>query len=232
MTLIDQKISNISVIIPCRNEEANIAKAIQSAAPEAFEIIVVDSGNDSSARIASQLGCNVLTAPPGRASQMNAGATAASGEILLFLHSDTVLPTGYSVQINKILRHPNCACGAFQLHINQSGLAIRLIELCTNIRAKLFSMPYGDQAIFIHKSLFDSVGGYRDVPFLEDVLLIKTMQRRGTITLAKQKVTTSGRRWQRDGVLKTTLTNRLIMLGFLLGASPERLQHCYRITKK
>lgn len=232
MTLTDQKTSNISVIIPCLNEEAHIAKTIKSAQAGALEIIVVDGGSDSSADIARQLNCTVLPCQPGRAVQMNAGAQAASGETLLFLHSDTILPNGFAEQIDKTLQQSNTVCGAFKLHINQPGAAFRIIETSTNIRAKIFSMPYGDQAIFVNKSQFDSVGGYRNVPFLEDVMLIKAMRTRGKIAIIDHQVNTSGRRWKRDGVIQTTLTNRLIMLGFLLGVSPERLQHWYGITKK
>jgi rSAM/selenodomain-associated transferase 2 len=232
MTLTATKITNISVIIPTRNEEVNIAKTIISARAEAFEVIVVDSGSDKTAEIARQLECQVITAPEGRASQMNVGGRAATGEILLFLHGDTLLPKHFSREVHKLLNKPQIVCGAFGLHLDQPGIAARIIEFFTNIRAKLFGMPYGDQAIFMYKSLFNSVNGYEDVSFLEDVLLVKTMKTYGKIAISGHKVSTSGRRWQKRGIVITSLINRLIILGFLLGFSPKRLQNWYGIGKK
>lgn len=232
MTSTDQKTSNISVIIPARNEAAHIAESITSVSAEAREIIVVDCGSDASADIARHLGCLVITAKAGRASQMNIGARAASGEILLFLHADTTLYQGFSTEIASVLDQPNVVCGAFQLHLDQPGCAYRFLELATNLRATLSKAPYGDQAIFTRASYFHKINGYDDVPFLEDVLLIKAMKRIGKIGFAKGKVCSSGRRWQDQGIVRTTLTNRIIMLGFLLGASPQRLKKWYRIGKK
>jgi hypothetical protein len=163
---------------------------------------------------------------------MNAGSRAATGEILLFLHGDTLLPQQFAAEVHKLLSKPQVVCGAFGLHIDQPGLAASTIEFFTNIRAKLFSMPYGDQAIFMYKSLFNSVNGYRDVFFLEDVLLVKALKTRGKIAISDQKVSTSGRRWQKRGMVRTTLINRFIILGFLLGVSPKRLQGWYGISKK
>jgi len=232
MTLADQKIPTISVVIPTLNEEAHIAKSINSAKSEAFEVIVVDSGSDKTADIAQQLECKVITASQGRASQMNAGGREAAGEILLFLHGDTVLPQQFSTEVHKLLSTPQIACGAFGLHIDQPGITVRIIEFCTNIRAKLFSMPYGDQAIFMYKSLFNTVNGYDDVSFLEDVMLVNAIKNHGKIAISDHKVSTSGRRWQKRGIVRTTMINRLIILGFLLGASPKRLDKWYRIGKK
>jgi len=234
MTLTARKTLSISVIIPALNEADNIAKTIQRAAsPATREIIVVDGGSqDSTKHIASSCGAKVYQSPPGRAHQMNFGARKASGDIFLFLHSDTLLPEKFYLQINKVVNQPDTAAGAFLFKLDISGPGPRLIEFFTNLRSRFWQLPYGDQAIFTTHQNFNTVGGYPEVPILEDVLLIKKLKKLGGIKTTSKAVITSGRRWQKLGLVKTTLINQKIMLGHLFGLSPQFLKSWYRIGEK
>lgn len=234
MTSIARKISAISVIIPALNEAADIGRTVSGAlAAGATEVIVVDGGSrDRTVAVCRALGVRVLASKPGRAKQMNAGARAAQGDILLFLHADTLLPHNFTTEVRRTCSNKNIAAGAFQLRIDQPGWGLRCIEAAANLRATLLRMPYGDQAIFLTGRMFEAVGGYEEVPLLEDVLLVNQLRKAGRIKISKAAVTTSARRWRRLGIFKTTLVNQLIMAAYLLGVSPQRLQHWYRIGKK
>lgn len=230
----DRKISSISIIIPTLNEAASLARTIAAARQGAVrEILVVDGGStDGTREIARQLGACLIDAAPGRAWQMNAAAASAQGEILLFLHADTLLPPGFAAQATEMLTRPGIAAGAFALAINLPGPGIRALEKLANLRASFLQMPYGDQAIFLYRQTFHRVGGYPCEPILEDVLLIKALKRFGRIGITSSAVLTSGRRWQRLGLLKTTLINQGIMAGYLLGVPPQRLQGWYGVAQK
>jgi len=234
MTSTARKISPITIIIPTRNEAEAIATVVERAQHRAVqEIIVVDCGStDATREIASQLGAQVVASTPGRARQMNAGALKAQGDILLFLHADTLLPPDFVDQITAILTRPGTVAGAFSLAIDLPGIALRLVEKAANFRATALQLPYGDQAIFLYRQKFIDVGGYPDEPILEDVLLIRRLKKTGRIGIATSAVVTSGRRWRSLGVIKTSLINQAILLGQLFGISPKRLQGWYRIAQK
>lgn len=234
MTLTARKISSISIIIPTFNEAENIRATVGRAQNSAVrEIIVVDCGStDSTTEIASQLGAQVISSTSGRAKQMNAGAQKATGEILLFLHADTLLPPDFAAQACKILASPGVAAGAFSLAIDLSGAALRVVECAANFRANVLQMPYGDQGLFLYRQKFMEVKGYPDEPILEDLLLIHRLKKTGRIGIAPSAALTSGRRWQRLGVIKTSLINQAILLGYLFGVSAQRLQGWYRIAQK
>ncbi len=234
MTSTDRKISPISIIIPTRNEAENIAATIDRAKHGAVqEIIVVDCGStDATKEIAVQLGARIISSTSGRARQMSVGAAEAHGEILLFLHADTLLPPDFAAQASEILARPGIVAGAFSLAIDLPGAAIRLVEKAANFRAHFLQMPYGDQAIFLYRQKFIEIGGYPDEPILEDLLLIHRLKKSGRIGITTSAVLTSGRRWQRLGIVKTALLNQGILLGHLVGISPQRLQGWYRIAQK
>ncbi len=234
MTSTDLKTSPISIIIPTLNEAVHIAATIARVRVEGVgEILLVDGGStDGTAEIARRAGVRVIAAAPGRARQMNAGAAVARGEILLFLHGDTLLPLGFPGLVSEVLQRPGIVAGAFALAIDLPGVAVRLIERLANVRSSLLSLPYGDQAIFLTRRRFLESGGYPEEPILEDVLLIRRLKKFGRIGIAPAPVLTSGRRWQRLGVLKTTLINQGILLGYLAGISPQRLQGWYGIAKE
>ena len=234
MTSTDHKISPISIIIPTLNEATTIRATLDAVQQCAvLEIIVVDGNStDGTREIASQLGAQVLVSTAGRAVQMNAGAAAAKGEILLFLHADTLLPNDFTTQVTTILTRPGITAGAFALAIDLPGIAFRLLEKAVAFRSTFLQMPYGDQAFFLYRQKFLEIGGYPEQPILEDVLFLKRLKESGRIGIAVSPALTSGRRWQGLGLIKTTLINQGIMLGYLLGISPQRLQHWYRITQK
>jgi rSAM/selenodomain-associated transferase 2 len=164
----------------------------------------------------------------GRAYQMNAGAAIAKGDILLFLHVDTQLPANYQSLIYKTLSSSQVIAGAFELAIDSQAKSFRLIETMVNLRSRLLSLPYGDQAIFLNKSTFEKIGGYRNLAIMEDFELIQRLKRHGKIVITSAAVLTSPRRWQQLGVWQTTAINQLIILGYYLGISPTKLRNFYR----
>ncbi len=215
----------ISVIIAARNEQDHIAAAIASARDRHdAEIIVVDGGSDDRTRdIAVAMGAQVLESPPGRAVQMNRGARAAIGDVLLFLHGDTALPPGYAVDVRAALRRPGVAAGAFRLVIDGSGRRFRMVEFMANLRSRLLGLPYGDQALFVRRDAFFSSGEFRRMPVMEDYEWIRRTRRRGKIALASSSVVTSARRWQQCGTLRLTIAHQKMILAYHLGICPERL---------
>ncbi|WP_341529246.1 TIGR04283 family arsenosugar biosynthesis glycosyltransferase [Nostoc sp. UHCC 0302] len=229
----DTSAVRISIIIPTLNEARNIKEAITTTQPSTnIEVIVVDGGSqDSTVEIVQSLGIKIISSSPGRAAQMNAGAVAASGYILLFLHADTRLPTGFDVMIRTAIQKPSIVAGAFKLRIDASLLSLRWVELGVNWRSQFCQMPYGDQAIFLTKQVFQQVGGFPDLPIMEDFELIRRLRRTGRIVILPVAVVTSARRWLQKGVLKTTLLNQIVITAYLLGVSPQRIRSWYRREK-
>jgi len=219
----------ISIVIPARNEEKMLKAALVYLSEyPALEVVVVDGGSsDRTVAIAESFGVQVITAQPGRARQMNAGAAAAIGDILLFLHADTRLPDDFVAQIQQVLTTPGTIAGAFRLQIAGDRPGLRWVERGVNWRSRYLQLPYGDQAIFLKAETFRQVGGFLDLPIMEDFELVRRLGRQGKVTIAAAAVLTSGRRWQKLGVLKTTLINQLTIAGYLLGVSPTRLANWY-----
>ena len=220
----------ISIIIPVMNEAATIARTISHlAGGDHLEVIVVDGGStDETAELAGSRGAKVIHSNPGKAVQMNAGAAAAVGDILVFLHADTLLPGGFSDQIVSSLNQKNVAAGAFQLSIDSNAAGLRIIEHVANWRSRLLRLPYGDQALFMKKSLFEEIGGFPNLPIMEDYILVRRLKRKGKIFIVPAAVVTSPRRWLHLGIFKTWLTNQLIVIAYYLGATPEQLTRLYR----
>jgi len=216
-------------VIPALNEAETIGLALASTqSSDGIECIVVDGGSqDETPEIAQSSGTQVLHSPPGRARQMNAGARAAQGEFLVFLHADTRLPVGFADHVRRILRTPDVAAGAFQLKIAGPSPRLRLIEAVANWRSRYLNMPYGDQAIFLRTKLFHQAGGFPELPIMEDFQLVRQMRHRGRIVVAPAAVLTSRRRWEKVGPLRVTLINQVVILGFLLGVDPARLAGWY-----
>ena len=225
----------ISIIIPVLNEAGIIRSTLQKLQRQSnlksfdLEIILVDGGSkDNTVNIARDLGVEVITATGGRSAQMNAGANIAGGNILLFLHVDTQLPPDFDSLVKQALDRPSVIAGAFELAIDGEEKSLRLVEILVKLRSRLFSLPYGDQAIFITKQDFIEVGGFANLPIMEDFELIQRLKRRGKIAIAPATVTTSGRRWQKLGVGQTTIINQLVIAGYYLGVSPAKLSKFYR----
>jgi rSAM/selenodomain-associated transferase 2 len=224
----------ISVVIPVLREQGLINGAIQRirglTSGGTAEIIVVDGGteaetlavirDDEVKRIASERG---------RGKQMNKGAAAAKGDVLLFLHVDTQLPPDALRRIIALMDETRFSAGAFDLGISALGLSYRIIEKAASLRSRLTGIPYGDQAIFIRRNYFMSLGGYKELPIMEDVNLMRRIRRGGgRIGFIREKVRTSARRWEKEGVVRCTCRNWIIMALYLLGVPPERLAAWYR----
>lgn len=223
----------VSVIIPVLHEQAVINAAIAHlraiGSDEMEEIVVVDGDPDADTlKGIEDGGVRRLAAGAGRGVQMNAGAAVAQGDILLFLHADTRLPARAFRMIAGCLEGERFVGGAFDLGIGSAGLAFRVIEKVATLRSRLTRIPYGDQAIFVKRDYFRRIGGYGEMPLMEDVDLMRRIKREGrAIFIIPEKVSTSGRRWSREGVVRCTVRNWTIMLLYLAGFSPERLARRY-----
>ncbi len=229
---------DISVIIPVLNEGSGINQTIKKLDDNKFsgifEIIVVDGSRDGNTiNCIDTLDCNKnvikLSSLPGRGCQMNAGASRALGETLLFLHSDTVLPDNGLESIQSVMENQSIKAGAFDLSINAVGVAYRIIERTASLRSRLTRIPYGDQAIFIQKKYFFDIGQYRKIPIMEDVdLMLKIKKAKGRIQFLNTRISTSARRWEKEGAIYCTLRNWTILTLYFLGISPEKLAAFYK----
>lgn len=229
--------TGISVIIPVLHERDRINRLIehlrQQESPVPLEIIVVDgsvSGDTLQAIDAHDI-IKVHTGK-GRGLQMNKGAQGAQGEILLFLHADTLLPDNGIRKIVNVMEKGQCMVGAFDLGIETDHWLVCLTQYTASIRSRITRLPYGDQAIFIRKDLFQTMGGYREIPLMEDVELMNRIKKAGrTICFIPDRVTTSGRRWNEEGPYYATFRNWLLITLYCMGASPSWLARFYRFTK-
>jgi rSAM/selenodomain-associated transferase 2 len=223
----------ISVIIPTLNE-AEYIEGTLAPFPGTVDVetLVVDGGShDGTQQISEAHGCRVLTTLPNRAVQMNAGAAAAIGEILLFLHADTRLPEHFDDYVRHTLSTPTVIAGAFRLRIAAAGRALRLIEWGVSLRCRWLQMPYGDQGLFLWADTFRELGGFPELPIMDDFEFVRRLRRRGRITILPFPATTSARRWQAIGPWRTTWINQKVIAGHCLGVSPERLARWYRADR-
>ena len=220
----------LSVVIPTLNEAGRLPATLAGLGKQAdVEIIVADGGSrDATQQVARQAGARIVSSRPGRACQMNHGAGKARGRYLVFLHADTRLPEGYVAEIEAILTRPGVTGGAFRFQIDTPGWGFRLIEIGANLRATLLSAPYGDQGLFLRASTLRRMGGYRQIPIMEDFELVRRLARSGKIVISELAASTSGRRWKRLGLVRTTFLNWAIVLAYWCGVSPDRLARWYR----
>lgn len=227
----------LSVIIPALDEASYLPAALSSVVAGGdtgrVEIIVADGGSrDGTAALAERFGARVVRAPRGRAAQMNAGARLSRGRLLLFLHADTCLPPGYLREILRLLHRADVAAGAFRLRIASSAMGLRVIEWLCNVRSALRQRPYGDHGLFLSRDLFARVGGFPQIPLMEDLAMIKRVRRYGRIVLSPLFVTTSARRFEALGVWRTTLISQLCIWAYALGVSPVRIARWYYGKKR
>jgi len=209
------------------NEAAGIRAALEALAPlrgQGHEVIVVDGGStDGTPELARPL-CNLLlTAPRGRAMQMNAGARAARGDVLLFLHADTFCPPDAARAIEQATR--NHLWGRFDVEIEGEHPLLKVVAWSMNLRSRLTGIATGDQAIFVRRDAFP---GFAEIPLMEDIAFSKAMKRRGAPACLRSRVRTSGRRWEARGVLRTVALMWRLRLAYALGADPARLAEKYR----
>ncbi len=212
----------LSIIIPTLNEEANIKACLEcTEGPSRVERIVVDGGSgDRTVEVARSCGARVISSPRGRGRQMNAGAHNASGDLFLFLHADTHLPTGYAETARATLSLPGIAAGAFEFRLDATSPSLRFIERVANWRSRRLQLPYGDQAIFLRSSQFHAAGGFPDTTIMEDYEFIMGLKKFGRIYTAPYPATTSARRWGKLGVWRATLLNEAVVVAYYLGVSP------------
>lgn len=227
---------SVSVIIPALNEAGTIAAAARSAREAgAGEVIVVDGGSgDGTSDAAWSAADVVISSSPGRARQMNAGARAANGTILLFLHADTTIPGGAIASVQEAVERGGFLGGAFRVRLSVSPsapplrkAALRLTARMIGVRARIFRAYTGDQAIFLRRDVFETIGGYPEIPLMEDVELSRRLARLGRTVLLSLPVTTSARRWETHGMLRTILLMWRLRLAYLLGMPPERCAELY-----
>jgi rSAM/selenodomain-associated transferase 2 len=221
----------LSVIIPALDEAAGIAatlRALQPLRAAGHEVIVVDGGScDGTPDAARPLADRVLAAPRGRASQMNAGADAASGDVLLFLHADTRLPAGADRSVLDGLAASGASWGRFDVRIDGRSPLLRLVAWLMNGRSRLTGIATGDQATFVARAAFAAVGGFPALALMEDVALSKRLKRVSPPLCLRERAVTSGRRWESRGVVRTIVLMWWLRLRYALGASPERLRRTY-----
>ncbi len=223
-----------SIIVPVLNEQGQINSFIDEIKGQSFdgdfEIIIVDGDPQCGTIKAISDNCVIcITSSKGRARQMNAGAAIARGAILIFLHADTKLPVCALQKISRVLGNPKYIGGAFDLGIDSDRLILKYIAVRASVRSRLSRIPYGDQAIFIRKNYFDKIEGFRDIPLMEDVDLMRRIKKDGKkIHILRDKVMTSARRWENEGAVYTTLRNKIIVILYYLGVSPRKLAKLYK----
>ena len=221
----------LAIVIPALNEAANLSRLLPDLArgcPGA-DIVVVDGGggDDTAAVVARLPGPRLLESARGRAVQMNHGARAAGGDTLLFLHADTRLPDGAARAIEQALAEPGVVGGRFDVRFDNERPLFRVIAWFMNTRSRASGICTGDQAIFVRRADFEAVGGYPDIPLMEDIELSRRLKRRGRLRALRLRVTTSARKWEREGPLRTIGLMWALRFLHFCGVAPARLHRWY-----
>jgi len=221
----------LSIIIPTLNEASTIAHTLQALQPlrsRDHEIIVVDGGSiDGTQALAAPLADHVLSASRGRAAQMNAGAAVANGQVLLFLHADTVLPDHADVMVLMNLVARNRGWGRFDVRLSGQPLLLRVVERMMNLRSRLTGIATGDQAIFMTRQFYDSVQGFPNISLMEDITISSHLKRLSRPICLRQRVITSSRRWEENGIVRTILLMWWLRFAYFIGVDPDTLKKQY-----
>ena len=225
---------SFSIVVPVLDEATQIEAFLQDLrerCPAAERIVVDGDSDDGTVAAAAPFADRLLVSPPGRACQMNAGAGAATGDVLVFLHVDTHLPDGAIEALRAKLAGRPLGWGRFDVAIRGRHRLLPVVAAMMNLRSRATGVATGDQAIFVTRRLFDATGGYPDMPLMEDIALSKRLRERSWPIGLRDRVTTSGRRWDANGVCRTVLTMWTLRLLFWLGVSPIRLATIYAKLK-
>ncbi|HJR00715.1 MAG TPA: TIGR04283 family arsenosugar biosynthesis glycosyltransferase [Methylomirabilota bacterium] len=219
------------IVIPALDEAANLARLLPDLARDCpgAAIVVVDGGSrdDTAAVVARQPGARLLASERGRALQMNHGAREADGDTLLFLHADTRLPEGAAGAIEAALAEPGVVAGRFDVRFDNEGALFRTIAWFMNARSRASGICTGDQAIFVRRADFEAIGGYPEIPLMEDIELSRRLKRRGRLRALRLRVTTSARKWEREGPLRTIGLMWALRFLHFCGVAPARLHRWY-----
>jgi rSAM/selenodomain-associated transferase 2 len=216
----------ISIIIPTLNEASELQATLQHAAG-ADEIIIADGGStDATREIAQKNGCKICQGTS-RSRQMNTAAQVATGDILVFLHADTYLPQQWRRDVEAVFSRQNNILFTFRLSIRTATPVMKLMSAIANIRSRWFQRPYGDQVFVLRRGDFIAMGGFPDVPIMEDLLFVRKIASRGKIIIADSAISTSARRWQAHGAWKTFLINQMIIIGHWCGVPLAKLARLY-----
>ena len=241
----------IAVIIPVLNEALCIGQTLSRTATLGFDdLVIVDGGStDMTCAIVESFAgpglapsghspapfthtpIRLLTAPPGRARQLNAGAVATHCDVLLFLHADTQLPPNARQAVSRALSDRACVGGRFNVRFDSSCLTASVVANLMNLRSRLSGMATGDQAIFVRRDVFERIGRFADIPLMEDIEFSRRLKRVGAVMPLKDTVVTAFRRWEQHGPLRTILLMWTLRFLYWIGVSPHRLQHFYRMVR-
>jgi rSAM/selenodomain-associated transferase 2 len=225
--------NRVSVVIPVLNEAERIGRLVgEVSRAQDVEAIVVDGGSsDGTREVARHAGAELLRGRRGRGAQMNEGARRATGEILFFLHADSLPPAGFASLVRQALNDEETVGGAFRFCLDERTPFLRFITMTTNFRALRMGIVFGDQGLFVRRQIFHETGGFPEQPLMEDCEFVRRLRRRGNFVILPEAIVTSARRWRGGGPIRNSLLNVLITWSYLLGVSPERLARWYRLGR-
>jgi len=224
-------VTSLSIVVPVLGEARNLERLLpelRDLTPEP-EVLIVDGGSsdDTEAVVARWPSARLVASARGRAVQMNTGAAQAAGDVLLFLHADTRLPPGFAEAIERVLGDQRVVGGRFDVRFDNPAWPFRMIAALMNLRSRLSGIFTGDQAIFVRRTAFEALGGYAPIPLMEDIELTRRLRRLGRVACLRRRVTTSARKWERDGIARTIGLMWALRFLYVCGVSPARLHRWY-----